>query len=37
MVNDRLFFAKQRLEDLNKLERSYDGELGRPNREIDNS
>ncbi len=28
-VNDRLFFAKRRLKDLNKLGRSYNGELGR--------
>lgn len=28
IVDDRLFFAKQRLEDLNRLEKSYGGELG---------
>ncbi len=29
VVNDCLFFAEKRLEDLNKLEKLYDGELGR--------
>lgn len=29
IVNDRLFFAKQRLEDLNRLEKLCGGELGR--------
>ncbi len=29
IVDDRLFFAKQRLEDLDRLEKSYGGELGR--------
>jgi len=28
IVDDRLFFAKRRLEDLNRLEKSYGGELG---------
>lgn len=29
IVDDRLFFAKRRLQDLNRLEQSYGGELGR--------